>query len=253
MYPKERLDQIIALLRKNGYVTVKYLTDVLHYSTATINRDLNLLQKQKLIKRSYGGAELIKNKSTPFVFRHHKMRTVKNKLAKKAAEFIKNGETVFIDASTTTQCIGQYIVNKKDITIITNNMELAIYLSENGISVICLGGKVTEAPSVLCSQHTIENASAFIADKFFFSAGGITPDGKILSNGGLYLMMQSVMAEHSKESFFLVDHEKINVDANQILFDLNHISYIITDYEFGNETKERFKNTTFININNGSD
>lgn len=240
------------MLKKNGYVTVKYLTDVLHYSTATINRDLNLLQKQKLVTRSYGGVELAENKSIPFVFRHHKMRAVKNKLAKKAAEFIKNGETVFIDASTTTQCIGQYLINKKDITIITNNMALATYLSENGISVICLGGKVIEAPSVLCSQHTIENASAFIADKFFFLTGGITSDGKILSSGGLSLMLQSTMAEHSKECFFLVDHEKINFDANQILFDLNHISYIITDYEFCYETKERFKNTTFININNGS-
>ncbi len=247
MYPKERLDQILAILKKNGYVTVKYLTDELHYSTATINRDLNLLEKQKLIKRSYGGVELIENPGTPFVFRHHKMRAVKNKLAKCAAEFIKNGETVFIDGSTTSQCLGQYLITKKDITVITNNMALATFLSENGITVICLGGRIVEAPSILCSPHTIENASSFIADKFFFSTGGITDDGKILS-GGLFLMLNATMAKNSKEVFYLVDHEKINIDSHQILFDLNSVSCIITDYEFCDETKEKFKKTTFINI-----
>lgn len=248
MYPKERLDQILAILKKNGYVTVKYLTDILHYSTATINRDLNLLEKQKLVKRSYGGVELIENKATPFVFRHHKMRAVKHRLAKCAAKFVNDGETIFIDGSTTAQCLGQYLINKKDLTVITNNMALASFLSEHGITVICLGGKVIEVPSILCSPHTIENASSFIADKFFFSTGGITDDGKILS-GGLTLMLASIMAKNSKETFFLVDHEKINFDSHQILFDLNHVNCIITDYEFCDETKEQFKNTNFININ----
>lgn len=248
MYPKERLERILAILKKNGYVTVKYLTDELHYSTATINRDLNLLEKQKLIKRSYGGVELIKNQGTSFVFRHHKMRAVKNKLAKRAAEFIKDGETIFIDGSTTSQCLSQYLITKKDLTVITNNMALATFLSENGVTVICLGGKILDAPSILCSPHTIENASSFIADKLFFSTGGITDDGKILSSG-LTLMLLSVMAKNSKEVFYLVDHEKINIDSNQILFDLNQVSCIITDYEFCDETKEAFKNTMFINVN----
>ena len=72
MYQKERIDEILEILKANGYVTVKFLTEALHYSTATINRDLNIMEKQKLVHRSYGGVELVKNKSIPLPFRYHK-------------------------------------------------------------------------------------------------------------------------------------------------------------------------------------
>lgn len=248
MYPNERLSLIMEIIKKNGYVTVKYLTDELHYSTATINRDLNTLQNQKLIKRSYGGAELVKTKAIPLAFRYHKMRAVKNKLAKKAAEFVKDGDTVFIDGSTTTQCMAQYLLNKKNLTVITNNIALVSYLSEHGISVSCLGGSVLEAPSILCSIQTVENASNYMADKFFFSTGGITDDGKILS-GGMGFLLNSAMAKNSKSVFYLVDHKKINYDSHKILFDLNSVSHIITDYEFADDIKQKYENTTFINVN----
>ena len=60
MYQKERLERILDFLNRNGYATVKELTELLHYSTATVNRDLNALEQMKKIKRSYGGAEPVK-------------------------------------------------------------------------------------------------------------------------------------------------------------------------------------------------
>ena len=82
MYQNERLNEIIRILQENGYTTVKYLTDKLHYSTATINRDLNILEKQNLLKRSYGGAEIENPKSIPLSFRTHKMNAEKNRIGK---------------------------------------------------------------------------------------------------------------------------------------------------------------------------
>ena len=97
MHQTERIKHIEEILKKNGFVTVKFLTEELHYSTATINRDLNMMEKQKMVRRSYGGVELLKNRSVPLVFRYNKMRPAKNKIGKKAAEFIHDGETIFID------------------------------------------------------------------------------------------------------------------------------------------------------------
>ena len=57
MYRKERLDRIIELIETRGFVTVKTLTSELHYSTATVNRDLNILSQMKRIRRTAGGAE----------------------------------------------------------------------------------------------------------------------------------------------------------------------------------------------------
>ena len=71
MYPKERINKISEILRKNGFVTVKFLMNELHYSSATINRDLNIMQNLGIVKRSFGGAELVEETQTPLYFIIH--------------------------------------------------------------------------------------------------------------------------------------------------------------------------------------
>ena len=115
MYQKERIDKITEFLKLHGYVTVRFLTEELHYSTATINRDLNIMEKQNLVHRTYGGVELIERKAVPLPFRYHKMRTAKAKLGKAAADLVCDGDTIFIDATTTTEFIGKHLTDKKEI------------------------------------------------------------------------------------------------------------------------------------------
>lgn len=75
MYQKERVDEILKILHENNYVNVKYLCDKIGYSKATINRDLNYMEEQNLVVRSYGGVELVDNNQyIPLRFRYHKMK-----------------------------------------------------------------------------------------------------------------------------------------------------------------------------------
>lgn len=112
MYQKERADIILKILRENGYVNVKYLCDQIGYSKATINRDLNYMEKKKLVVRSYGGVELIEKQDIPLVFRYHKMKAEKKRICKAAAELVKDGDVIFIDPSSTTEYITPYLVDK---------------------------------------------------------------------------------------------------------------------------------------------
>lgn len=247
MHQEERIKNITDILKKNGFVTVKFLTDELHYSTATINRDLNVMQNRKTVKRSYGGVELIKNRAIPLVFRYNKMRPAKNKIGKRAAELVSDGDVIFIDGSTTAQYMGKYITNRKDLTVITNNVALVTFLSQQGIKVICLGGEVSEAPTLLCSSITTENIKRFKADKLFFSVGAFLGEG-IFCIGEPYYTMLLTMRENSKQSFLLIDHEK-ELDGNQnYWYDLSFVSGIITDYEFSEAVKQKYKNTQFIEV-----
>lgn len=247
MYKQERLNSIMDILKNNGYVTVKFLRDELHYSNATINRDLTILENKKLIKRSYGGVEILNDISTALVFRYHKMKIAKNNIGKTASEFIKDGDTIFIDGSTTAQYIGKYITDKKDLTVITNNIALVTYLSEYNINVICLGGKVVEIPSMLDGTETVENAMKYHADKMFFSIGSIFDDGKI-GTSDMYYLLHKVMIDNSNEVFLLIDSGKINRQTPNFFPKNTKIDYIISDYDFKKETKENLKNTNFIKV-----
>lgn len=244
MIQKERQDAIIEILKNQSYTTAKYLTQKLHYSTATINRDLNELEKQKLIKRSYGGAELLEHHGIPLPYRYDKLRREKLLIGRIASEFIKTGDTVFIDGSTTTQSMARYLTEVDELTVITNNMALVSYLSEYGVKTICLGGQIQEPPSMLNGNETVINASAYQADKMFFSTGSVTKDGRI--GASCYLLLHNIMAQNSKKLFYLVDHDKINAETPQYLFDFSKVDYVISDYDFGIKTKKKYPNTKFV-------
>ena len=244
---KERADAILSILKEKGYVTVKYLIEQLHYSNATINRDLNRLAEQKLIKRYYGGVEILKKTSLSLDFRYHKRHAVKNLVAKKAAEFVCDGMTIFIDGSTTAQCIADYLLDKSNITVITNNMNLVSFLSEHNVNAVCLGGKVVERPYMLSSCETIENAKSYNADLMFFSTASFSDSGKILC-GDLYYTMHKTMSQNSKKIIFLGDSTKLNLNDRRTLFDFSEIDYVITDCDFSSEVMDRCSDTTFINV-----
>ena len=244
MYQKERLDSLLEILNARGYVTVKQMMDLLHYSSATINRDLNLLEKRGLIKRTYGGAEVVEQKSVPLVYRYNKMRVEKRRLARIACEMINPGDTVFIDSTTTTQIMGEYIATIKDVTVITNNMALVSYLSQYGVRVICLGGPVFEEPHMLLGDITVSNLLHFHADKLFFSTGGVTADGKIWDSD--YMLMHEVMSKNADKVYYLVDHDKLEHSEQHILFDFDRVDCVISDFDFPDSTKKRFSKTQFI-------
>ena len=244
---QKRIDEILNIIKEQGYVTVKYLCDELHYSTATINRDLNDLQAKKLIVRHYGGAEIVQRKEPQLVFRYHKMRPVKRILAKRAAEFIREGMTVFIDGSSTTQNIGQYITKIKNITVISNNLNLVSYLSEAGVKCICIGGEVIESPCMVSGSDAVLQARRYTADVFLFSTIGFSQGGMIYENDG-YLALRRIMIENSDKKIFLCDHQKTDVRGTRIICDFSEVDTVISDVEFPSETKERFKETEFIKV-----
>ena len=246
MFAKERQDKILEIMKKQGYVTVKALTVELDYSTATVNRDLNVLVKQGVVSRSYGGAQLVNSDNVPLPYRYSKMRVEKRRIGQAAAKLVQAGDTIFIDGSTTTEAMAHFITDIKDIKVITCNMAVATYLSEHSVEVICLGGKVAEPPSILFDEDTVLNAAKYKADKLFFSTGGITCDGRIRS--GLYALLHRVMAENSDKIYLLADHKKVNVSCDKFLFDLSGVDAVISDYFFPEETKNRFPKTQFVYV-----
>ena len=245
---KSRQEEVLSILSVQGYSTVKYLVETLHYSSATINRDLNELQKRGLVRRTHGGVEILSNNYVPIFFRSHLMQSEKRQIGKLASTFVKDGDTIFIDASTTAQSMEQFLFNKKNVTVVTNNMSLAINLSQAGIKTICLGGEVVESPCMLCSAETVANASRYKVDKMFFSTKAVSLDGLIAS--GIYDLMLKAIARQATEVFYLVDHKKTTLPFNTVYGDFNCVNYVLSDFVFPTSTINAYKNTTFVNTEN---
>lgn len=244
MSQKLRQEQILKILEKRGYVTVRYLVDQLHYSSATINRDLNKMAFLGLVKRSYGGVEAAKKEHLPALpERQFYMKKEKRAIARAASALVQNGDTVFLDGSTTVQYILPFLSEKKDLRILTNNMRLAIELSDLGFDVICLGGHVSERPHVLDSDETVEIAQKFQAHKMFFSLDCITADGYI---HGVHYMLYKTMLKNSDEAYLLIDRTKIVARVDTRLCDFSALSGVISDFEFPEKTKQTFPNVKFI-------
>ena len=208
MFQEERLDRILAILKNTQYTTVQHLVEEIRYSPASIRRDLALLEKRGLVTRSYGGVTLNAENDTPFVFRQHSMRVEKNRIARSAAALVKNGDTIFLDGSSTVQYMATYLLEKKGITVITNNLMLGSFLAENGIEVYCAGGKITELPGTTSGSVTAKAFAAFHADILFFATDAMDDKGAIWVKPEGYYIHNSAMLEHSSKHVYLCSSNK---------------------------------------------
>ena len=246
MYQQERLDAIMRLLEKNNYVTVEFLVNEIKYSPASVRRDLTLLEKQGLVKRSYGGVTLRDANYSPFRFRQHSMKIAKKAMAKKAAELVKDGDVVIIDGSTTAQYIGHFLIDKKDITVITCNIFLAEFLSENGVTVYSPGGRIVEAPCVLGGELMLKGLSNFSADIAFFASTALGDDGKILTPNEREIKEFQLYRERAKRLAYICGSDKFDCKAPFVALTLDDVDYFISDKPLPEELKARYSGTSFI-------
>ena len=245
MVQKERMDKILKIVDESGFIVASKLIELLHYSSATVYRDLNELERLGLIKRKHGGIESLTRGWMKTPSRYDYMKAEKRKLAEIAAEQIEDGDVVFIGAGTTTYFMIPFLAKKKDIHVITHDLYLVEHLSEMGIKTICLGGQIQDPPWILLGNDTIESAAKYRTDKLFFSATGITEDGHV-SVIEPYYMVDRVMMERSKKIYLLADHSKLNREAERWLCDFSALDYVISDVAFSENTRKRFPQTHFL-------
>ncbi len=226
---EEQIDGLIRLIEENGFATVKYLAKVTFTSESTVRRQLTELENMGLIKRSYGGAEIRKdNINTPIELRLQKNHKAKDAIARKAAEFIYDNETVFIDGSSTCLHMGQYLSAKKGLTVYTYAAELCAILAVHGINVYCLGGRYDKVSKVFTGEYAIKMIESIYFDAFFFSDSGFC-DGIISDYSESETHMRRALLAQSARKYFLCDSEKFGKRSPYILCTEKDVDGIITE------------------------
>lgn len=247
MAQRERLDKILEIVEKSGFIVVGELIERLHYSSATVYRDLGELERLGLVKRKHGGVEALNHGWLKTPHRYGYMKPQKRKLAEEAAKHVEDGDAVFIGGGTTTYYMIPYLAEKRDIHVITHDLYLTEHLSERGVKTTCLGGQIQDPPWILLGDDTVENAAKYRASKLFFSVTGVTEDGHV-SVIEPYYLLDRVMMERSKRIYLLADHSKLNREAERWLCDFSSVDFVISDVAFPEQTKKTYPKTNFISV-----
>lgn len=231
MFALERQKRILEQLKTAGAVTVSRLSTELGVTEETIRRDLEKLEKQEALVRTHGGAvPLDENKQEVSLERRKKINTgTKEKLAKKAVRYITPGDTVFIDASTTTFFMAEELKHFHGMTVITNSLRVANELSGlPDIKLILVGGTVSMNQSLVGSMAENNIQNHYFVNKMFFSSRGISNAGILESNEQECFIKQSMM-KNATVKFYLCDKSKFGRVGFVKLSKLEDINYLITD------------------------
>lgn len=225
MIKAERMEEILKILRLKKHATVDYLSQHVYVSTVTIRRDLKEMEGLGLVRRSYGGVSLLEheNKIVPLYLRERDRWAEKGIIAKQAVALITQGDTVFMDASSTVLRMVDYMPENMKITVITNSIKVVTALCEKGITVYCTGGLLLNQSIACIGSYTNSMIESVNADLMFFSAQGLSSNGNITDFSEKETNLRQLMLGHARRSFFLCDSSKL---GKSLLFTVCHVNKI---------------------------
>lgn len=242
MLAVERRKKIAELINEKKSVLVTELSRLLEVTEETIRRDLERLEKQGILVRTHGGATLTDNYASEAPVEERKVINYEGKdaIGKAAAQLIKDGETIFLDASTSSLFVARHIKTRKGITVITNSSAIIAELAQNdGIDLICVGGilRFNNMSYVgRVAESTIQ--THYYANKTFFSCRGITLNRGLTDFSEQEAEIKKVMLKNSDVSVFLCDHSKFGKMGVPVVASLDQIDFFVTDVELDKEWEE---------------
>ena len=232
MFKEERCQEILRLLRENGFLTVEYLSQKLHYSPATIRRDLVHMEQNGMIEKSYGGASLAQNDKRhvlPYDLRKRSYSQEKKKIASIAAGLIKDNQVIFIDGSTTATGIIDFLDPHRNITVVTNNLENCIKLRESGIRGFCTGGEILPSTPSLGGKVTCDMLSSVNIDLMFFASKSLSLDGNISEHSESMTSTIKSAMKSSSQIVYLTDSSKLGTTSMFNICSLSEVDIVISE------------------------
>ena len=217
---------------KNGVVKVTDLARQYNLSASTVRRKLDELEKDGLITRTHGGVKSVEDDLTvtSFATRVHTNVAEKRRIALKAIKLIREGDVIFLDASSTTYFLTEYLNEFSKIKVITNGIDTLAALAAKGISAYSTGGKVSrESPSVLVGQFARNAVYGVHADVAFFSVHGINENGEIFDTNQSCNEITSCMIKCSDKVVCLCDNTKIGKSGAFKVCDVSDVDFVVCD------------------------
>lgn len=239
LFAEERKQAILELLEENSKMTVQDLRDYFEVSAATIRNDLRELANAGLLTRTHGGA--LSNVKTSFELNSYqkgvKNLTQKQAIARRALEYVDDGDTIAIDTGTTILEFAKLLSSKKRLTIIVNDIEIARCLEdETDAVIIFIGGHIRRNFHCTVGPVAVKSLSGLNVDKAFIATNGLTVKRGLTTPDINQAEIKRAMMDIAAEVNLLCDGSKIGNTAFAQISTIDRVNRLITD-ETADETE----------------
>lgn len=223
MLKKQRHEAILDYLDEHRYARVDDLATKLDTSEITIRRDINELYDQSKLKKVYGGAEALNiiKEDISYVNRSIENLPEKQLIAKKASEYLKKHQIVYLDAGTTTHCLIPYFEDY-NLTVFTHGVHHIESLAKLGIKTHLIGGSVKEDTLAAVGASTLIYLSQFRFDIAFMGTNAVDIHHGFMTPDINEAMVKQKIIEQADEVYILADTSKFNRASNVVFADKDH-------------------------------
>ncbi|WP_273398939.1 DeoR/GlpR family DNA-binding transcription regulator [Traorella massiliensis] len=232
MYQEERQKYILDYVTKNKKASTKELSDLLNTSLVTIRTDLRVLQEKGLLVKTHGGVMINSykiNDVIPSDIKFQKHKKEKRKIAEIANRYINDGDILIIDSGSTTLELAKCI-NAKNLTVFTNDLQIALELSKKkDVSVNVSGGSLIPGVYTLTGYDSVDFYKGIHVEKLFLSCDAIDADFGISNRDIREVEIKKAMLKSANEVFMMADHSKMNAKVLIKVTGFENIDKLIAD------------------------
>jgi DeoR family transcriptional regulator of aga operon len=241
-----RRAKILEELDTKGQVTVSELSRMFKISEVTIRNDLSHLEKQNMLIRARGGAIKIKyyrlGIDPSITDKQKEYLKEKQRIAKAAVRLIEDGDTIVLDSGTTTTEIAKNLEQFKNLTIITNALNIAIILSEyEGFNIFMPGGRLRKKSLSLVGVLADENFGKFYCDKLFLGVDGFDTTHGLSTPNSEEAHLNQIMIGMAKKIIVVADSRKFLRRRFAFIGPINSVHVVITDSAVREEDLSRLE------------
>jgi DeoR/GlpR family transcriptional regulator of sugar metabolism len=229
MFAEERQNRILAELKSTGRVEVQALAGRYGVSEHTIRRDLSVLEGRGHLQKTHGGAVALDTAHLDWQGRATSLPEAKDRIGRRAATLIRPGETVILDASSTTLALARHLT-VRPLTIITNSLDIAaVFEQEAGVELIVTGGAWKASARALRGQATRDVIRQYRADWTVLGTCALHPRAGVTVTDEEDAQVKRAMVAAGLRTVILADHSKRDQAVAHLVLLPEELTTVVTD------------------------
>ena len=232
----QRKQHILSILRRDGQLVAKRLSQDLGLSEDTIRRDLRELAQDGLLQRVHGGALPASPALANFAGRLRLGSEAKAAIGRAAANMVHAGQVVILDGGTTAVQLARHLPLELRATVVTHSPSVAVELVEHPtVEVILLGGRLYKHSVVAVGAATVEAIQRIRADTYFMGVTGIHPDVGLTTGDLEEAQIKRALSDSAAETIVLASAEKLGAASPYVIAPVGELSGLVTQRDVPRE------------------